>query len=123
MERWRQRKAEKREKRKQRSQSDCNDVPAVGKWDDLYRSQYGSGSSSDASGIMSLTRGFGHASRTSSIHSPLTDRGAWGAAAAESVSMREQNAGGSVSGDCQPDIAGTAVHAKGAKPEQRIWSW
>merc|ERR1719433_2664387 len=42
MERWRQRKAQKREMRKQKSQSDCNDVPAVSEWDDLYRYKYGS---------------------------------------------------------------------------------
>jgi len=122
VERWRQRKAEKREKRLQKFQIRCGAAPLGGEQTDVQHGCYHlSVSSVSASSISS----FGRSLRKSSIHSPLTDRGTLIEDAMFTMSLRLQLIDDSRVSDLNGNsVAPTMGETDTAcsKSTRRVWS-
>jgi len=88
MQRWRQRKAEKRRKRRQKLHSDCGDASLGSERTDVQHGCFHF-SVSDSVSASRITS-FGQRLHASSIHSPLTDRGTLSEDAAFIMSLRLQ---------------------------------
>jgi len=87
MERWQQRKAERRKKRLQHFHVHCGDASLGGEQTDVqHRYRHLPVSAASASSIASFARSL----HKSSVHSPLTDRGTLSEDAAFAMSLRMQ---------------------------------
>jgi len=120
VERWRQRKAEKREKRLQKFQIRCGAAPLGGEQTDVQHGCYHlSVSSVSASSISS----FGRSLRKSSIHSPLTDRGTLSEDAMFTMSLRLQIPGSAISMASQLHQRWVGQKPHAAKPHVVCGAW
>lgn len=123
MERWRQRKAEKRGKRSQKFHSDCGDASPGGERTDVQHEclHFSAPDSVSASRITS----FGQRQHASSIHSPLTDRGTLSEDATFIMSQRLQlidNSGVS-NADANSDAPAMGVtEISCCNTMRRVWS-